>query len=137
MNSKLGKLVAVHSTSPAFLQRAAIVAALSFLFFLVALIFYLVRQSYLYYVLATGFLIVQIFNMIGWWLQRRSSVRLYENGLTHRKDTVFWADITRVRLEPNSGLKVELADARQIAMPAVTDGLSRIAAYIDSKRKAL
>ena len=35
---KLGKLIAVHSTSPAFLQRAAIVAALSFLFFLLALI---------------------------------------------------------------------------------------------------
>ena len=123
--------------SPAFLQRAAIVAALSFLFFLVALIFYLVWQSFLYFVLASGFLIVQIFTMIGWWLQRRSSVRLYENGLTHRKDTVFWADITRVRLEPNSGLKVELADARQITLPAVTDGLSRIATYIDSKRKAL
>jgi hypothetical protein len=137
LDSKLGKLVAVHSTSPAFLQRAAIVAALSFLFFLVALIFYLVWQSFLYFVLASGFLIVQVFTMIGWWLQRRNNVRLYENGMTHKKDTVFWADVTGVSLEPSTGLKVELADTGQLTIPTVTEGLSRIAAYIDSKRKAL
>ena len=81
MNSELGKLIAVHSTSPAFLQRAAIVAALSFLFFLVALIFYLVWQSFLYFMLATGFLIVQLFTIIGWWMQKRNAVSIYTNGI--------------------------------------------------------
>ena len=35
---KLGKLISIHGTSPAFLQRAAIVAMLSFFFFLTMLI---------------------------------------------------------------------------------------------------
>ena len=133
----LGRLIAVHSTSPAFLQRAAIVAALSFLFFLAALIFYLVWQNFLYFILATGFLIVQIFTMVGWWMQKRNSVRLYENGLIHKKVTVFWADVARLRFEPKAGLRLELADANQLNIPSTTDGLSRIAAHIDSMRKAL
>ena len=136
MNSELGKLIAVHSTSPAFLQRAAILTALSFLFFLATLIFYLVWQNFLYFVLATGFLIVQAFTMIGWWMQKRNSVRLYENGLIYKKVTVLWADVARLRFEPKAGLRLELADANQLNIPAATDGLSRIAAYIDSKRKA-
>ena len=96
---KLGKLVAVHSTSPAFLQRAAIVAALSFLFFLVALIFYLIWPNFLYFVLATGFLIVQIFTMIGWWMQKRIAVSIYSNGVAYRNRDLRWSEIETVWFE--------------------------------------
>jgi len=127
---KLGKLIAVHSTSPAFLQRAAIVAALSFLFFLVALIFYLVWQSFLYFVLATGFLIVQIFTMIGWWMQKRNAVSIYTNGLVYRKRSIPWEEITGVETPADGGLKIGLDHGGSLTIPASIHGLDRIATLI-------
>ncbi len=50
--------------SPTQLQRAAFVAVLSFLFFLAMMFAYYIRQSALYFLLATAFLIVYIITMI-------------------------------------------------------------------------
>ena len=130
MNSKLGKLLAVHSTSPAFLQRAAIVTALSFLFFLAALIFYLVWQNFLYFVLATGFLIVQIFTMIGWWMQKRNAVTIYANGLVYRKRAIFWDEIAGVGKFSDGGLKIDLENGDGVIVPESIHGLNRIEAFI-------
>ena len=58
--------------SPAQLQRAAFVAVLSFLFFLAMMLLFYIRQSFLYFLLATAFLIVYIVMMI-------SLVRLRRN----------------------------------------------------------
>ena len=49
---------------PAQLQRAAFLAVLSFLFFLVMMFAYYLRGSVLYFLLATAFLIVYIITMI-------------------------------------------------------------------------
>lgn len=130
MNSELGKLIAVHSTSPAFLQRAAIVAALSFLFFLVALIFYLVWQSFLYFVLATGFLIVQLFTMIGWWMQKRNAVSVYSKGLVYRKRSIKWEEIAGVQDPSEGGLKIDLKNDDALIFPASIHGLDQIARFI-------
>ena len=126
----LGKLIAVHSTSPAFLQRAAIVAALSFLFFLVALIFYLVWQNFLYFILATGFLIVQIFTMIGWWMQKRNAVSIYANGMVYRKDSILWDQIAGVARAADNGLKIELKKGATVLIPASIHSLDRIEGFI-------
>lgn len=126
----LGKLIAVHPTSPAFLQRAAIVTALSFLFFLVALIFYLVWQSFLYFALATGFLIVQLFTMIGWWMQKRNAVSIYANGLVYRKRSITWPEITTVNVMPASDLAIDLKEGDRVTIPASIHGLDRIASFI-------
>ena len=130
MNSKLGKLLAVHSTSPAFLQRAAIVTALSFLFFLAALIFYLVWQNFLYFVLATGFLIVQIFTMIGWWMQKRNAVTIYANGLVYRKRAIFWDEIVGVGKFSDGGLKIDLENGDGVIVSDSIHGLNRIEAFV-------
>lgn len=61
-----------HPDSPAQLQRAAFVAVLSFLFFLAMMLLFYIRQSFLYFLLATAFLIVYIVMMI-------SLVRLRRN----------------------------------------------------------
>ncbi len=130
MNSDLGKLIAVHPTSPAFLQRAAIVAGLSFLFFLVALIFYLVWQSFLYFVLSTGFLIVQIFTMIGWWMQKRNAVGIYAKSLVYRKRSVKWPEIANVEKSSDGGLKIDLKKGDSLSIPASIHGLDRIESLI-------
>ena len=49
---------------PAQAQRAAFIAVLSFLFFLVMMFTYYIRGSVLYFLLATAFLIVYILTMI-------------------------------------------------------------------------
>lgn len=50
--------------SPSQLQRAIFIAVLSFLFFLAMMFAYYIRQSALYFLLATAFLIVYIITMI-------------------------------------------------------------------------
>jgi hypothetical protein len=130
---KLGKLIAVHSTSPAFLQRAAIVTALSFLFFLVALIFYIVWQSFLYFALATGFLIVQIFTMIGWWMQKRNSLSIYTNGLGYRKRSLLWDQISDVEQNADSSVAINLATGETVELPSSLHGLDRVHSYINER----
>lgn len=60
------------SISPDQLQRAVFIAVLSFLFFLAMMFAYYVRQSALYFLLATAFLIVYIVTMISFVRLRRS-----------------------------------------------------------------
>lgn len=132
----LGNFISRHSTSPRSLQRSAVVAVVAFFFFLVMMAAFYARQWFVYFLLATAFLIVNLFTLAGIWLQKRNSVRLYQNGLIYKKDAVLWTEITRLRLDPTSGLTLELADARTLNIPAVIEGLSRIAAHINSKRSA-
>ena len=57
--------------SPAQLQRAVFIVVLSFLFFLAMMFAYYIRQSALYFLLATAFLIVYLITMISFvWLRR-------------------------------------------------------------------
>jgi hypothetical protein len=60
-------------TSPAQLQRAVFIAVLSFLFFLAMMFTYYIRQSALYFLLASAFLIVYLITMISFVRLRRSS----------------------------------------------------------------
>jgi len=53
------------------LQRASFVAVLSFLFFLAMMFAYYTRQSALYFLLATAFLIVYIITMVSIFRLRR------------------------------------------------------------------
>jgi hypothetical protein len=57
--------------SPVQLQRAAFIAVLSFLFFLAMMFTYYVRQSLLYFLLATAFLVVYVITMISLFRLRR------------------------------------------------------------------
>jgi len=53
-------------------QRAVLIAVLSFMFFLAMMIAFYVRQSMLYLLLATAFLVVYIFTMISFVRLRRT-----------------------------------------------------------------
>lgn len=55
------------------MQRATFIAVLSFLFFLAMMFAYYIRQSALYFLLATAFLIVYIITMISIVRSRRAT----------------------------------------------------------------
>ena len=130
MHSELGKIIAVHPTSPAFLQRAAVVAALAFIFFLATLIFYLVWGNFLYFMLATAFLIVQLFTMTGWWMQKRNAVRIFANGIVFKKTELEWHEIASVEHEPNCALVINTKAGRTIAIPRSIHGLGALARHV-------
>ncbi len=59
--------------APAQTQRAAFIAVLSFLFFLAMMFAYYIRQSMLYFLLATAFLIIYFVMMFSFVRLRRRS----------------------------------------------------------------
>lgn len=106
---KLGKLESVHPTSPVYLQRAAILAILSFVFFLAMLTAFTVWQNFMYFWMATAFLIIQLFTLFGWFTQRKNEVRIYENGFKYKKQEWLWSDVKSVSLTGESPkLKAEI-----------------------------
>ncbi len=99
----LGKLISIHTIAPAFLQRAVIIAVLSFVFFLAMLAVFSVRQNFIYFFLSTAFLIVYLFTMFGWLMMRKNILKIYENGLTYRKFTARWNEIEAVESNDKNG----------------------------------
>jgi hypothetical protein len=102
----LGKLQAVYGTSPVYLQRAAITAIVSFVFFLAMLLVFSVRQNIGYFLLATAFLIVQIFTLLGWVTQSRSRLEIFENGFAYRKKTCRWDEIGAIDVKTGKNARI-------------------------------
>ena len=93
VEQNLGKLINVYGIAPAFLQRAVIIAALSFVFFLTTLVMFSLWRNFIYFFLSTAFLIVYLATMFGWLMMRKNLLKIYENGLTYRKFTARWNEI--------------------------------------------
>jgi hypothetical protein len=127
---RLGALVSTHGISPLFLQRAAIVAIVSFLFFLVTLIFFYIQQEFMYFILSTSFLVIYIFTMIGWVLQKRNVVSIYENGISRRKFLATWDEINSVKVEAEYGIKLVKTGGEALTIPKTTADIGRIALLI-------
>jgi hypothetical protein len=113
-NPNLGKLESVHGISPVFAQRAVIVAALSFVFFLVMLGGFYVRQNIGYFILSTAFLVVYVFTMFGWVMARRNVFSIYENGFTFRKKTFLWNEVEKVERKTENRLKAAAKTSYEI-----------------------
>ncbi len=109
----LGRLIAVYAITPAYMQRAVIVVVLSFLFFLAMMFAYFIRQSLLYFLLASGFLILYLLTIFSFMMQRRNRVEVFENGFKYKKDMTSWKDIREVR---SSGV-VLLENGKTIELP--------------------
>lgn len=97
----LGKLEHTYVIAPAYIQRAVIVAVMSFVFFMVTLVMFSVWQNILYFFLSTGFLIVYLLTMFGWLMMRKNILKIYENGLTYRKFTAHWDEIEVIDAKKN------------------------------------
>lgn len=89
----LGKLINTYGIAPAYLQRAVIVAVLSFLFFLTTLVMFSMWRNFLYFFLSTAFLLVYLATMFGWLMVRKNLLKIYENGFTYRKFSARWDEI--------------------------------------------
>jgi ABC-type bacteriocin/lantibiotic exporter with double-glycine peptidase domain len=126
----LGPLVSAHGTSPVFLQRAAIIAVLSFFFFMATLMVFYVQQQILYFILSTAFLVIYIFTMIGWVMQKRNVVSIYENGIEYRKFVTRWDDIKSVTAEAESGITITRNNGESVSIPNTTADVRRIAVLV-------
>jgi hypothetical protein len=93
---ELGRLESVHGISPVFLQRAAVVAVLSFLFFIAMVVAFSIRRNIGYFLLATAFLLVQLLTLFGWLMQRRTALKVYEHGFVYKKQIFRWNEIESI-----------------------------------------
>jgi hypothetical protein len=131
--SSLGKLVAVHAVSPVHQQRAAVVTGLSFLFFLAMMFLVYIRGNFGYFLLSTAFLVVFIFTAIGWWMQRRNAVEVFDQGLAFRKLIATWGEITHISRTPDGALKLTIIGKSSTTIPKTLDALDRLEAHIRSR----
>lgn len=106
---KLGKNLSIHALPPALVQRAAIIALLSFIFFLLMMVFFSIRQNFVYFLLATAFFIVEIFTLLGLFVHRRNVLKVFENGLCYKKQCIGYEEIDSATLD-DKGLTVMLIE---------------------------
>ena len=111
----LGRLISVFAVQPSYLQRAVVIAVLSFLFFLGTMLVFYLRGVFMYFLLATGFLVLYLVMMFSIWSMRRAVVRLYENGIEYKKNILRWDDITSVRTD--NCVVLTTASAKTISFP--------------------
>jgi hypothetical protein len=131
--SSLGKLIAVHTSSPLHQQRAAVVAALSFVFFMAMMLVFYARGELGYFLLSTAFLIVFVFTMIGWWMQRRNIVEVFDRGIVHRKHIARWEDITSVEANADGSILIAHGDRNKVRIPGTIDAIGSLETYIRSR----
>jgi hypothetical protein len=128
----LGRLVAVHTTSPAYLQRAVFIAVLSFLFFMAMMFAFYLRQNIGYFLLATAFLLVYVVTMFSWLRQRRTMVAIYENGLKFRGRSIAWNDITAFE----KTFILLLSNGEKLLLPTALDRSEELLARIQTRISA-
>lgn len=132
--NNLGKLESVHPLSPAYLQRAAGVAVISFIFFVAMLIVFSIRQNIGYFLLSTAFLIVELFTLFGWLSQRKAQVKLFENGLTFKKFSCLWSEIKFVESDNQKTCTIIKNDGEKIVLPEAIHNMPGVISKIEKKR---
>lgn len=132
-NPDLGKLISAHGISKIFTQRALIVAIVSFIFFILMLVAFSLRQNIGYFLLGTAFLIVEIFTMIGWFVKRKTALFIYERGFIYKDKSALWKDITDTNLkmdpriqEKPSAFLISTKDGKKIFLNESIEGLESI-----------
>ncbi|MGI8469973.1 MAG: hypothetical protein ACR2N3_16155 [Pyrinomonadaceae bacterium] len=135
--NELGKLQAVYGTSPALLQRAAIVAVLSFVFFLAMLFAYSLTRKFIFFMLGTAFLIVEFLVLFGWQSLRRGEFKFFENGFEFKKQSYLWDEIKSAAANGNGkqkgGYKIEMRDGREIVLSETMDRIGEIVERIEGE----
>jgi len=136
---KLGKLIAAHTIAPAYLQRAVIVAVLSFLFFLATMTMWSMWRNFLYFFLAMAFLIVYLVTMFGWLMLRKNVLKIYENGLTYRRFKARWDEIEAVGTNSKNGkttCEIRKAKGEKTVLSDAIHELGKAIALIEAKVKS-
>ena len=135
----LGKLVNTYGTAPVYLQRAAIIAVLSFVFFLGMLAAFYMRQHIGYFALSTAFLVVYVLTLVSWVIQKRSVVSIFENGIRYKKFSVRWEEIESATVVDESANRkhIELLKNKRekVVIPSSIQGFERIVSVLKDKVK--
>ena len=134
---RLGKLVSEHSIAPAYIQRATIVAVLSFVFFMAMMIAFYLRQKLGYFLLSSGFLVLYILTMFGWMMLRKNVVRIYENGFSYRKFSAGWSEIAEID-KRRKGVKltceIRKKSGEKTVLTEAIEGVEQIITRIETER---
>jgi hypothetical protein len=97
------------------MQRAVLLAVLSFVFFMTMMFTYYLRHNLLYFLLATAFLIVYLVTMYSFITGKKKSVELFENGLRVGRSSATWPEIVSVDragvIAISSSKKLEIAES--------------------------
>jgi hypothetical protein len=109
----LGKLVSVHGMAPAQMQRAVFIVILSFVFFLLMMFAYYVRQNIGYFLLSSAFLLIYLVTLVSFVMHRRNVVTVHENGFSYKGRDAVWGDIASIDRDG----KVTFGDHRSITLP--------------------
>ena len=134
----LGKLESVHGIAPAFLQRAAIIALISFIFFLAMIFAFSLRQNIGYFLLAAAFLVVQLFTLTGWIMQKRAELRLYENGFTYKKHACRWSEIESLTVKKgnySSSYEIKKKTDEKIVLTDAIHNIESVIKKIEAKTR--
>jgi hypothetical protein len=135
----LGKLVTVYGIAPAYLQRAVIIAVLSFMFFLTTLAMFSLWRNFLYFFLSTAFLIVYLATMFGWLMMRKNILKIYENGLTYRKFSARWNELEALetsRKDNKINCEIRKAKGEKITLTESIFNVEQAIELIKSKIKS-
>lgn len=91
------------------------------------------RGHFGYFLLSTAFLVVFVFTMIGWWIQKRNAVEVFDRGLTFRRSVTTWGELTGVERDQNGALKLTKGAKDTITIPKTIHALDGLEAYIRSR----
>ena len=116
-DQNLGRIVNVFGVQAAYLQRAVFVVILSFIFFLGMMFGFYYFQNFVYFLLASAFLLVYIVTLSSWLMQRRNVVKIYENGIEFRKHSYLWAEIETIAAGAPRGLDLKLKPGGKLNIP--------------------
>jgi Ca2+/Na+ antiporter len=130
-HKQLGRLVAVHPISPAHLQRAVLLAVLSFVFFLTMMFAYYLLQAPIYFLLATAFLVIYLVTMYSFIMGKKKTVEVFENGLRMGKTSAVWSDLEGV---DDKGV-IELTGEKKLDIPQSLYERETLITNIRSKMK--
>ena len=125
-------MIAVHATAASFVQRAAVVALLSFAFFFGMLIVFLVRQQIGYLILAAAFFVLNLFTLVGFLVQRRNVVSVFEKGLRYKNFTAGWNEIVSIDGD-DGGLTIIKNDDSVFQIPRSINNLGQLNSLIREK----
>lgn len=132
--TSLGRMVSTHRISGAAVQKVAVVAALSFTFFLGTLVAFYASGRTVFFLLSGGFLAIYVFTMIGWFTLKKTELRLLDGGLTYRKASVSWDVIEALERIPGRGLRINVVDGPAILVAESISDLDEIEAFIRSRK---
>jgi hypothetical protein len=140
----LGKLQSVHGLSAIYTQRLIIVAGLALIFFSAMLVAFAVRQWFGYALLAAGFLVVEVFTLLGWFSHRSSEFTIFEEGFIYKDQMSRWEDIESIYTSETTGFfgkkvtsEIRKTNGESIMIPDTIQGFEEVVKMLGKRMKTV